>query len=206
MLPHPLTNIEIQKYCHNEPTLISAYSRNDLPKIKDGVYIIIPDKYKSIWTHWITLYVNGDGVTYFDSFGIENIPKEVKKFIGNKNLIIDIYRIEANDSIVCKYFCVGFIDFMLKGKSLLDYTSLCSPNEYKRNDKMFLIARKLKMKKIYFVICGKYRKFKNLKTYTYIYLEKHQLFLSFAVSEREWRWKNILKRRINWHIKKSLFN
>ena len=93
----------------------------------------------------------------------------MKKFIGNKNLIIDIYRIEANDSIVCKYFCVGFIDFMLKGKSLLDYTSLCSPNEYKS----------------YFVICGKYRKFKNLKTYTYIYLEKHQLFLSFAVSERE---------------------
>ena len=48
MLPHPLTNIEIQKYCRNEPTLISAYSRNDLPKIKDGVYIIIPDEYKSI--------------------------------------------------------------------------------------------------------------------------------------------------------------
>ena len=59
-------------------------------------------------------------VIYFDSFGVEHIPKEIKKFMGNKNIIINIYRIQVYDSIMCRYFCVGFIDFMLKGKSLLD--------------------------------------------------------------------------------------
>ena len=56
-------------------------------------------------------------VTYFDSFGVKYIPKEIKKFIGNKNIITNIYRIQAYDSIMCGYVCIGFIDFMLKGKS-----------------------------------------------------------------------------------------
>ena len=66
--------------------------------------------------------MNGNNVIYFDSFGVEYIPKEIKKLIGNKNIITNIYRIPAYDSIICGYFCIGFIDFMLKGKSLLDYT------------------------------------------------------------------------------------
>ena len=66
--------------------------------------------------------MNGNNVIYFDSFGVEHIPKEIKKLIGNKNIITNIYRIPAYDSIICGYFCIGFIDFMLKGKSLLDYT------------------------------------------------------------------------------------
>ena len=74
----------------------------------------------------------------FDSFGVEHIPKEIKKFIGNKNMTTNIYRIQAYDSIMCGYFCIGFIDFMLKGKSLLEYTNLFSPNEYKKNDKVIL--------------------------------------------------------------------
>ena len=61
---------------------------------------------------------------YFDSFGAEHIPKEIKKFIGNKNIITNIYRIQAYNSIMCGYFCIGFTDFMFKGKSLLDYTNL----------------------------------------------------------------------------------
>ena len=61
---------------------------------------------------------------YFDSFGAEHIPKEIKKFIGNKNIITNIYRIQAYSSIMCGYFCIGFTDFMFKGKSLLDYTNL----------------------------------------------------------------------------------
>ena len=77
------------------------------------------DEYKLIGTHWISLYVNGNHVIYFDSFGVEHIPKEIKKFIGNTNIITDVYRIQAYDSIMCGYFCIGFIDFMLKGKSFL---------------------------------------------------------------------------------------
>ena len=84
------------------------------------------DDHESIGTRCIALYVNDNNVTYFDSFGVDHIPKEIKKFIGNKNFITNIYRVQAYDSIMCGYFCIGFIDFMLKGKSLLDYTNLFS--------------------------------------------------------------------------------
>ena len=84
------------------------------------------------------LYVNDENVTYFDSFGAEHVPKEVKKFIGNKYIITNIYRIQAYDSIICGYFCIGFIDFMLKSKSLLDYTNLFTSNDYNKNDKVIL--------------------------------------------------------------------
>ena len=82
MLPHPLANFEIQKYYQNEPKFNRVYSRNNLHKIKDGAYVINLGEYKSIGTHWITLYVN-DNITYFDSFGVEHIPREIRKFIGN---------------------------------------------------------------------------------------------------------------------------
>ena len=65
-----LTNFEMQKYHHNTPKFNGVYSRNYLPKIKDGAYIINLDEYESIGTHWIALCVNGDSVTYFDSFGV----------------------------------------------------------------------------------------------------------------------------------------
>ena len=120
MLPHSLTNFEIQKYYQNEPKFNGVYSINNLTKIKEGTYAMNLDKHESIGTHGIALYVNGDNMIYFDSFGVEHIPKEVKKFIRNKNIITNIYRIQAYDSIMCGYFCIGFIDFMLTGKSLLD--------------------------------------------------------------------------------------
>ena len=138
MAPHSLTNFEIQKFYENEPKFNGVYSRNNSPKIKDGVYIIDLDEYKSIWTHWIALYVNDNNVTYFDSFGIEHIPKEIREFIGNKNIVTNIYRIQAYDSIMCGYFQIGFIDFMLKGKSLLKYTNLFSLNDYAKNNKIIL--------------------------------------------------------------------
>ena len=84
------------------------------------------------------MYVNDNNVTYFDSFGVEHISKEIRRFIGNKNIISNSYRIQAYDSIMCGYFCIGFIDFMLKVKSLLDYTNLFSPNEYEKNGKIIL--------------------------------------------------------------------
>ena len=133
MTPHPLTNFEIQTYYQNEPRLIGVYSRDNLPnKIKDGAYVINIDEYSDIGTHWIALYVNNKTVKYFDNFGI------VKKFIGNRNITSNIYRIQNYDSIVCRYFCIGFIDYMFKGKSLTDYTNLFSPNNFKRNDDIIL--------------------------------------------------------------------
>ena len=95
MLPHPLTNFEIQKYHHKEPKFNGVYSRNNLPKIKDGAYIINLGEYESIEVHRIALYFNDNNVTYFDSFGVEQIPTEIRKFIGNKNIITNIYRIQA---------------------------------------------------------------------------------------------------------------
>ena len=86
-------------------------------------------------THWIAFHVNGNNkrasydAIYFNSYGAEDIPKEIKKIIGNKNIITNIYRIQAYDSIMCGYFCIEFVDFMLKGKSLLHYKNLFSPND-----------------------------------------------------------------------------
>ena len=113
-----------------------VFIQNNLSQIKDGAYAINLVEFKSIGTHWIALYVNGNNIIYFDSFGVEHIPKEIRKLIGNRDLLTNIYRILANDSIVCGYFCIGFIDFMLKGQSLLDYTNLFSPSDYEKNDKI----------------------------------------------------------------------
>ena len=83
MPPHPLTNCKIQKYYQNEPKFNGVYSRNNLPKIKDGAYLINLDEFKSIKTHWIALYVNGNNrrasynAIYFNSFVVEHIPKEI---------------------------------------------------------------------------------------------------------------------------------
>ena len=84
------------------------------------------------------MYLNGNNIIYFDSFGVKHILKEIKKFIANRNIITNIHRIQAFDSIMCRYFCIGFSDFMLKGKSLLDYTNLFSPNDYGKNHKIIL--------------------------------------------------------------------
>ena len=117
MPPHPLTNFEIQKYYKNEPRFNGVFSRNNLPKkIKDGAYIINLDEYTDVGTHWIALFCNRNEIVYFDSFGVENIPEEIKEFIANKNKKAKIFRVQTNDSVICKYFCIGFIDFMLAGQ------------------------------------------------------------------------------------------
>ena len=95
MTPHPLTDFEIQKYYQNEPRFNGVYSRDNLPKIKDGAYVINLDEYSDIGTHWVALYVQNNAVTYFDSLGVEHIPKEIRTFIGNKNVKTNIFRIQA---------------------------------------------------------------------------------------------------------------
>ena len=119
------------------------YSRNNLPnKIKKGAFVTNLDEYENTGTHWIALFVKTNEAIYFDSFGIEHIPKEINKFINNdttkKSSAIariksNIFRIQAYDSIMCGYFC---IEYMLKGKTLLDYTNLFSPNDFKKNDQV----------------------------------------------------------------------
>ena len=107
-------------------------------KIKDGAYVINLDEYSDIGTHWIALWVDNNSITYFDSFGVEYIPKEIKAFIKNRNIKTNIFRIQAYDSIMCRYFCIGFINFMLAGKKLTDYTNLFSPYDFKKNDNIIL--------------------------------------------------------------------
>ena len=88
-----------------------------MPKtIKNGVYVINLDEYADVGTHWIALYVQNNKVIYFDSFGVEHIPKEIKRFIGHKNTKTNILRIQADNSIMCGYFCIGFIDFVCRKK------------------------------------------------------------------------------------------
>ena len=111
MLPHPLTNSEIRKYYQNEPKSSGTYSRINLPKIKYGAYV---------------------------TNGVKHISKEIKKFIGNKNIITNVYRKQECHSIMCGYFCIGFFDFMLKDKTLLDFTNLFSPYDYEKNDEMII--------------------------------------------------------------------
>ena len=115
MPPHPLANFEIQKYYQNEPKFNGVYSRDNLPdKIKDGAYIINLDEYSDIGTHWVALYVCNDYVTYFDSSGVEHISKEIKTFIdGSLSITTIIFRIQAYDSIMCRYFCIGFTNLCL---------------------------------------------------------------------------------------------
>ena len=125
MPPYPLTNFEKQKYYQNEPRFNSVFSRNNLPKkIKDGEYVINLDEYADVGTHWVVLFCNRNEIVYFDSFGVEYVPEEIKEFAGNKHIKANIFRVEANDSVMCGYFCIGFINFMSAGRKLTDYTSI----------------------------------------------------------------------------------
>ena len=113
MIPHRLTNSEIQKYYQNKPRFNEVYSTDNLPKqIKDGRYIINFDGYTDVCTHWISLYCRDIEIIYFDSLGVEHVPKESEKFIGYKNINTNIFKIQSNTSIMCEYFCIGLIDFI----------------------------------------------------------------------------------------------
>ena len=133
---HPLTNIEISEYYASEPRFNGVYSRNNLRKIKKGAYVINLDEYENTGSHWMALFVKTNGAIYFDSFGIEHIPKEINKFIGNKEIKTNIFRIQACDSILCGHFCIEFINYMLKSKTLLDYSNLFSSNDFKKNNQV----------------------------------------------------------------------
>ena len=105
MLTHPLTNFEIQKPYENEPRFNGVYSLENLPnKIKDGAYVRNFDEHTDIGTHQIALYSKSNAKTYFDSLVVENVPKEIKNFIGNKVIIENIQRIQTQNSVMCGCF------------------------------------------------------------------------------------------------------
>ena len=83
-----------------------------------GAYIINFDEHVDVGTHCIVLFRNRREIVYFDSFGVEHVPEEIKELVGNKNIITNIFRVQANNSVMCGYFCIGSIGFMLAGKKL----------------------------------------------------------------------------------------
>ena len=107
-----------------------------MPKaIKNGAYVINFDEYADTGTHWIASYVKNNEVICFDSFGVKHVPKEIMHFIGYKDIKANIFRIQADNSIMCGYFCIGFCDYMLANKSLIDFTSLFPPYNFKKKKK-----------------------------------------------------------------------
>ena len=103
-----------------------------------GPYVINLDEYADVDTHWIALFCNRNEIVYFDSFGVEHVPEEIKEFIGNKNIKANIFRVQANNLIMCGYFCIGFIDFMFANKKLSDFTSFFFLMTLKRNEGIIL--------------------------------------------------------------------
>ena len=126
-----LNNILFQNLC--------TIGKISLPnKTENTTYVLNLGEYSVIGTHWFAFYAIDNNVTYFDSFGAEHtkLSKEIKKFLANRNIITNIYRKQAFHSIICGYFRIGFIDLILKGKSLLQNTNFFPPSNYERNDKI----------------------------------------------------------------------
>ena len=124
----------------NEPRFNGTYSRNILPKtIKDGACVINLDECADVGTHRIALFCNRSGIVYFDSFGVEHVSEKIKEFIGNKIIIANIFRVQANNSVMCGYFCIGFIDFTFAGKKLTNFTNMFSPYDFKKNDNIIRV-------------------------------------------------------------------
>ena len=84
------------------------------------------------------MFCKRNEIVYFDSFGVEYVPAETKEFIWNKNIKTNIFGVQANNSVICGYFCNGLIDFMIVGKTLVDFTSLFSPCDFEKNDCIIL--------------------------------------------------------------------
>ena len=107
--------------------LMAFFSRNNLPRIKDGAYVINLDDENSKGTHWVLSFINRNLAVYFDSFEIEYIPQKVFNKIKDKSITQNIFRIQDNQYVMCGFCCIAFIEYMLARKTLLDYTSLFSP-------------------------------------------------------------------------------
>ena len=117
-----------------EPEFNGVYSRNNLCNLKNRAYVINLDHSKNTGTHWVVIFMKKDEVIYyFDSFGVEYIPKEILKRIEHKNIKTSIFRIQDNNSVMSGYLCILFIEYMLNNKTLTDFTNIFSPWDFKKN-------------------------------------------------------------------------
>ena len=130
---HSLSNIEINYFKYN-PRFNGVFSQNNSPRIKDGANVINLNDKNIKGTHWVSLFIDRKLAVYFDSFGIEYIPQEVLNKIRDKSVTHNIFRIQDNESIMCGFYCIAFIEYMLARKTF--YTNLFSANNYKKNDKI----------------------------------------------------------------------
>ena len=119
-------------YFNYEPRFNGIFSRNNLPRTKDGAYVINLNDKKSKGRNWVSLFIDRNLAVYFDCFALEYIPQEVLNKIKDKSITHNIFRIQDNGSIMWGFHCIAFIWYMLSGK----FTNLFSPNDYKKNDKM----------------------------------------------------------------------
>ena len=104
-----------------------------LKKIKDGAYLINLDEYADVGTHLIALFCRKTEIAYCDGFSVEHVTEEIRGFIANKNIKSNIFRVQARNSIMCGFFCIGFINFMLASKKLTYFTNLLSPYDFEKN-------------------------------------------------------------------------
>ena len=121
---HPLNNFEITNYFNYEPRFNGVFPRKNLPRRKDGSYVINLDDKRNKGRHWVSLFIERNLAIYFDSFGVEYIPQEVLSKIKDKSISHNIFRIQDNESINCGFYCITFIEHMLAGKTLSNYTNL----------------------------------------------------------------------------------
>ena len=95
---------------------MALFQKNNLPRIKDGAYVINLDDKNSKETHWVSLFIDRNTAIYFDSFGIEYIPQEVLNKIKDKSITHNIFRIQNNESVMCGFYCIAFIEYVLQEK------------------------------------------------------------------------------------------
>lgn len=136
-------------YFDSDKRFDGVFSRDNLNIFnKDGAYIINLDKYDNIGTHWVAIYLKNDNVTYFDSFGIEYIPKEITKLINDKSIKSNIFRIQSLNSILCGYFYIGFIEYTFNNLGLNEYTKLFLVTDFDKNDQIILDYFNVKYKNV----------------------------------------------------------
>ena len=126
------------KYFNDESRFNGVFLRENLSRIKDSAYVINLGDKQSKGTHWVSIFIDRNTNVLFD-FGIireEYISQEVLSKIKDKSIAHNIFRIQSDDSITCGFYCITFIEHIISGKTLLDYTNLFSPNDYKENDKI----------------------------------------------------------------------
>ena len=116
---HLLNNIEITNYFNYEPRFNGVFSRNNIPRINDGAYVINLHDKNSKGKQWASLFIDKNTAVYFDSFGIEYILEEVLNKIRDKSITHNIFRMQDNESIMRGFYCIAFIEYMLAGKTFI---------------------------------------------------------------------------------------